>query len=84
MSDDDFMCEDEEDYGLVSRWADFDPFSQCRHFFIVFFAEPGIFRGFQLRTGCGSRESILQQQGAEGGDAQGCARVVPEGAGSRK
>lgn len=36
MSDDDFMCEDEEDYGLVSRWTDFEPFTQCRHFFIVF------------------------------------------------
>lgn len=69
-NDDDFMCDDDEDYGLVriTQWA----------YILALFLMPGICMGIgicnvgilrrqQLGAGRRSWESILQQQGAEGG-----------------
>lgn len=89
MSDDDFMCEDEEDYGLVSAIINIDRqvhFYAMSAFSIVFMkkSSAGILRGFQLGARRRSREPVLQQQGVEGGDAEGCAVVVSEGSGSRE
>lgn len=81
--DEDFMCEDDEDYGLVSVAFGAIPqrvFAQCRRFVII--SQTGILGRQQLGAGCGSGEPVLQQQGIEGRLAERGPDVVPEGAGS--
>lgn len=59
--DDDFMCEDEEDYGLVSGTVDFEPqhrfFIVSAFFLIVFVC--ALFRNTQ-KTATLSQMSILK------------------------
>jgi hypothetical protein len=73
MSDveDDFMCEEEEDYGLVrdiNHWVKISFLLRQMGFTVIFnsFMITGIFGRQQLRTRCRSREPILQLQSFEG------------------
>lgn len=84
-NDDDFMCDDDEDYGLVCIIILTQLLSptMLQHFFdwnIYVYICIGILRGQQLRAGRGSREPILQQQSAKRGRAESCTRQFSEGA----